>query len=155
MVGAVSKGTERILIVDDDALVRDSLKTLIKNAGYAVDTAKNGEEAIKKSRAKYYSLVLIDIRLPDISGIELLSRIREHVPRSRKVILTGYPDLESAIKAVNKRADGYLVKPFDPEELLKVIEDHLREQRSELRFTQDKVVEYIKSRVDQIDEKKS
>lgn len=148
------KETENILVVDDDDLVRDSLKTLIRNAGYRVDTAKNGEEAVKKSDAKYYNLVLIDIRLPDMSGMELLAKIKEHVPRSRKVILTGYPDLESAVEAVNKKTDGYLVKPFDPEDLLKVIENHLREQRSELRLTQERVVEYIKSRVDQIDEKR-
>ncbi|MFA5870131.1 MAG: response regulator [Candidatus Bathyarchaeia archaeon] len=148
------KETENILVVDDDDLVRDSLKTLIRNAGYRVDTAKNGEEAVKKSDAKYYNLVLIDIRLPDMSGMELLAKIKEHVPRSRKVILTGYSDLESAVEAVNKKADGYLVKPFDPEGLLKVIENHLREQRSELRLTQERVVEYIKSRVDQIDEKR-
>jgi len=80
--------------------------------------------------------------------------MKEHVPKSRKIILTGYPNLETAIEAVNKKADGYLVKPVDPEALLKVIDEQIREQGAELRYTQEKVVEYINSRVKQIDEKK-
>jgi two-component system response regulator HydG len=80
--------------------------------------------------------------------------MKEHVPKSRKIILTGYPDLETAIEAVNKKEDGYLVKPVDPEALLKVIDEQIREQGAELRYTQEKVVEYINSRVKQIDEKK-
>jgi DNA-binding NtrC family response regulator len=145
---------ERILVVDDDKLVRDSLQSLIANAGYVVDSAKSGEEAESKSDLTYYNVALIDIRLPDANGIELLERLKDYVPKTRKIILTGYPDLETAIEAVNKRADGYLIKPFDPEALLKIIDDQIREQGKELKFTQEKVVEYIKSRVKQIEGKK-
>ena len=145
---------EKILVVDDDKLVRDSLQSLIANAGYVVDVAKSGEEAESKSALTYYNVALIDIRLPNANGIELLERLKEYVPKTRKIILTGYPDLETAIEAVNKRADGYLIKPFDPEALLKVIDDQIREQGKELKFTQEKVVEYIKSRVKQIEGKK-
>jgi len=145
---------ERILVVDDDKLVRDSLQSLIANAGYVVDSAKSGEEAESKSDLTYYNVALIDIRLPDTNGIELLERLKDYVPKTRKIILTGYPDLETAIEAVNKRADGYLIKPFDPEALLKIIDDQIREQGKELKFTQEKVVEYIKSRVKQIEGKK-
>jgi DNA-binding NtrC family response regulator len=145
---------EKILVVDDDKLVRDSLQSLIANAGYIVEVAKSGEEAASKSAETYYNVVLIDIRLPDISGIELLSKMKEYVPKTRKIILTGYPDLETAIEAVNKKANGYLVKPFDPEALLKVLDDQIREQDMELKYTQEKVVEYIKSHVNQIDKKR-
>ena len=145
---------EKILVVDDDKLVRDSLQSLITNAGYTVEVAKNGAEAEKMTQENYYSVVLIDIRLPDMNGIELLGKIKEYVPKTRKIILTGYPDLETAIQAVNKRADGYLVKPFDPEALLKVIDDQIREQTAELRYTQKKVVEYIESRINKINKKK-
>ncbi|HIH88664.1 TPA: response regulator, partial [Candidatus Bathyarchaeota archaeon] len=99
---------EKILVVDDDKLVRDSLQSLIANAGYVVDVAKSGEEAESKSALTYYNVALIDIRLPNTNGIELLERLKEYVPKTRKIILTGYPDLETAIEAVNKRADGYL-----------------------------------------------
>jgi two-component system response regulator HydG len=145
---------EKILVVDDDKLVRDSLQSLIANAGYVVDVAKSGEEAESKSALTYYNVALIDIGRPNTNGIELLERLKEYVPKTRKIILTGYPDLETAIEAVNKRADGYLIKPFDPEALLKVIDDQIREQGKELKFTQEKVVEYIKSRVKQIEGKK-
>jgi len=69
----------------------------------------------------------------------------------KKLILTGYPDTSTAIEAVNRRADDYLVKPFDPEDLLKLIDLNLQQQREELKYTQEKVVEYIKSRVTQLD----
>lgn len=144
---------EKLLVVDDDKLVRDSLQSLIANAGYVVDVAKNGAEAEAMSVDTYYSVALIDIRLPDMKGIELLEKIKKYVPPTRKIILTGYPDLETAIEAVNKKADAYLVKPFDPETLLKVIDDQIREQNAELRFTQQKVVEYIKTRLNKIDKK--
>lgn len=144
---------EKILIVDDDRLVRDSLQSLIMNAGYVVEAAASGEEAVSMSSKTFYSVALIDVRLPDMSGIDLLSKMKEYVPKTRKVILTGYPDLETAITAVNKRADGYLVKPVDPEALLKVIDEQIMEQGQELKYTQEKVVEYIKSRVEQIEKK--
>jgi ActR/RegA family two-component response regulator len=80
--------------------------------------------------------------------------MKEHVPKSRKIILTGYTDLETAIKAVNKKADDYLIKPVDPEALLKGIDEQIRVQGADLRYTPEKVVEYINSRVKQIDEKK-
>ncbi len=144
---------EKVLIVDDDRLVRDSLQSLVMNAGYVVDVAKSGEEAVSMSVETYYNVALIDVRLPDANGIDLLSKMKEYVPKTRKIILTGYPDLETAINAVNKRADGYLVKPVDPEALLKVIDEQIMEQGKELRYTQEKVVEYIKSRVEQINKK--
>jgi two-component system response regulator HydG len=144
---------ERILIVDDDRLVRDSLQSLIMNAGYVVEVAKSGEEAVNMSSAMYYNVALIDIRLPDMIGIDLLSKMKEYFPKTRKILLTGYPDLETAITAVNRRADGYLVKPVDPEALLKVIDEQVMEQGKELKYTQERVAEFIKSRVEQMNRK--
>jgi DNA-binding NtrC family response regulator len=144
---------EKVLIVDDDRLVRDSLQSLIMNAGYVVEVAKNGEEAVNMSNKTYYNVALIDIRLPDVNGIDLLSKMKEYIPKTRKIILTGYPDLETAINAVNRRAAGYLVKPVDPEALLKAIDEQVTEQGKELKYTQEKVAEFIKSRVEQMNKK--
>jgi len=80
---------ERVLIVDDDRLVRDSLQSLIMNAGYVVEIAKSGEEAVNMSHKTYYNVALIDIRLPDANGIDLLSKMKEYLPKTRKRILTG------------------------------------------------------------------
>jgi len=96
--------------------------------------------------------MLIDIHLPDMTGIEVISKIKETTPKMKKLILTGFPETHTAIDAVNKKADAYLVKPFDPELLLELLEQNLRQQEEELKYAQEKVLEYIKTRVKQLDE---
>ena len=142
---------EKILIVDDDVALSESLVTILENEGYFIDTARTGREAEAKMKAGYYNVALLDIRLPDMTGIELLSRVNVIAPRTKKLVLTGYPDAPSAIRAVNEKADAYLVKPFDPDELIALIEEHLKMQRDELEYTQEKVLEYIQNRVKELD----
>ena len=142
---------EKILIVDDDVALQESLVTILESEGYFIETARTGLEAEAKVKAGYYNLALLDIRLPDMTGIELLSRINVLAPRTKKLVLTGYPDASSAIRAVNEKADAYLVKPFDPVELIALIEEHLEQQRAELEYTQEKVLEYIQNRVKELD----
>lgn len=144
---------EKILIVDDDMALQESLVSILENEGYFIETAKTGREAEAKVKAGYYNIALLDIRLPDMTGIELLSRINVLAPRTKKLVLTGYPDASSAIRAVNEKADAYLVKPFDPVELIALIEEHLNRQREELEYTQEKVLEYIQNRVKELDTK--
>ena len=115
----------------------------------AMEAKGNHDEArrwAERAVATDPSAVPIAVYLAD-----LLLKMKEYLPKTRKIILTGYPDLETAIGAVNKRADGYLIKPVDPEALLKVIDEQIMEQGKELKYTQEKVVEYIKSRVEQIE----
>lgn len=146
---SMEKGS--ILIVDDDEMILESLVNILENEGYATETATTGERAIKKTNESFFNAIIIDIRLPDMTGIKLLSKVKDTIPKMKKLILTGYPDTTTAIEAVNRRADAYLVKPFDPEDLLKLIDSSLQQQREELKYTQEKVVEYIKSRVAQLD----
>lgn len=143
---------DKILVVDDDDALRESMVSLLESEGYLLDVAKSGKEAEMKLRNKVFNLVILDIRLPDTTGIELLSKINEHALRMKKVVLTGYPDKDTAIKSVNEKADAYLVKPFKPERLLEVIAENLRVQKEELRYTQEKVLQYIRSRVKELDE---
>jgi len=143
---------EKILVVDDDDVLRDSIVSILDGEGYVLDVAKSGSEAEMKLKNKFYNLVLLDVKLPDITGIELLSKINKYTPRTKKIILTGFPDTESAIKSVNEKADAYLVKPFDPDKLVEVITENLEQQREELRYTQEKVLEYIRNRVKELDE---
>jgi len=142
---------DRILIVDDDDALRESMVNILESEGYVLDVAKNGSEAEMKLKNQVYNLVLLDVQLPDITGIQLLSKINEFAPRTKKIVLTGFPDTESAIKSVNEKADAYLLKPFNPEELLRIIAYHLEEQKQELRYTQEKVLEYIRNRVRELD----
>jgi two-component system response regulator PilR (NtrC family) len=136
----------RIIVVDDDESIRTVLKVNLEDKGYIVDTAKNGRRAIKKIEEKFYNLALIDIRLPDIEGIEVLEKFGERYPKMIKIIVTGFPSLENAIEAVNKGADGYILKPVNMEDLLKVVEEKLERQQRETEYSEEKVTEYIETR---------
>jgi len=144
----------RIIVVDDDEGIRKVLKTILEEEGYVVDTAENGKEAIKKSNAKFYNLALIDIRLPDMEGTKLLSAIKETTPKMVKIIITGYPSLQNAIEAVNKDADAYILKPFDMGKVLNKIREHLKKQKEAKKYSQEKVTEFIETRVKELEEEK-
>ena len=144
-------GNARILVVDDDENIRKVLMRILEDEGYMVDTAKTGKEAVEKSRTKFYNLALIDIRLPDMEGVELLTKIRDTTPKMRKIIITGYPTLKNAVEAVNKGADAYIMKPFDMKELLSKIKEQLRKQREEKKYSEEKVKEFIETRVRELE----
>jgi DNA-binding response OmpR family regulator len=136
-----------ILIIDDDENIAKTFTAVLEKQGYSVDTAKDGGEAVRKSNTERYDVALVDIRLPDIDGIELLTKMRKTVPKTLRIIITGYPSVQNAIEAINKEADGYIVKPIDPEDLLAKIKEQLEKQGEEERYTEDKVKEYIETRI--------
>lgn len=144
----------RILIVDDDENIRKVLTTILEDEGYSVESVDTAKKAIERTRRKSYNLALIDIRLPDMEGIELLTRMKDTTPKMRKVIITGYPTLQNAIEAVNRGAEVYILKPFDMEKVLKTIEDQLRKQKEEKRYSQGKVAEFIETRVKELEAEK-
>jgi DNA-binding NtrC family response regulator len=136
----------RILVIDDDREILKTFSVALKTAGYVVDTAETGKEAIEKVNTNFYNLALIDIRLPDMEGTELLTTTKETTPKTIKIILTGYPSLQNAVEAVNRGADGYVIKPAQTEDLLKMIEEHLRKQEAAKRYDEQKVKEYVETR---------
>jgi DNA-binding NtrC family response regulator len=140
----------RILIVDDDENIRKVLLAILEDKGYAVESVGTAKEAVEKSKRKFYNLALIDLRLPDMEGIELLTKMRDTTPKMRKVIITGYPTLQNAVDAVNRGADAYIVKPFDVENVLSTIDHQLRKQQEEKKYSQDKVAEFIEARVKEL-----
>jgi DNA-binding NtrC family response regulator len=119
---------------------------VLKTKGYEVDIAKTGLEAIEKTENKWYNLALIDINLPDVNGIELLTRLKEGTPKMRKVILTGYPTMPNAVDAVNKQANAYLIKPVELPTLFETIKTQLEQQESEQKFDEEKMGEFMKTR---------
>ena len=141
----------RIIVVDDDESIRKTLSAILEDEGYLVDTAESGKEAILKTNANFYNLALIDVRLLDMEGTELLIRIKDTVPRMRKIIITGYPTVHNAIDAVNRNADAYLLKPFDVGKVLFVIREQLKQQEEEMEFSQEKVTEFIETQVRELD----
>ena len=149
----VKKKKNRILIVDDDEAVLKSIGDYLALKGYDVDTAKTGAEAIEKSKKNFFNLAILDIRLPDMDGTELLTKIHDTEPKIIKVMLTGYPNSENAIDSVNRGADAYLVKPAPLEKVLKLIEQKLAEQDKETKMDKAKLVSYIESRDKEFNDK--
>jgi DNA-binding NtrC family response regulator len=140
----------RIIIVDDDETIRKTMKAILEDEEYIVDLAATGKEAIEMTQKTVYNVALLDIRLPDMEGIELLNRIKDYVPRTRKIMVTGYPSMGNAISALNKNADAYLVKPVDVKNLLEVVKKQLQLQEEEKNFSELKVAEFIETRVNAI-----
>jgi DNA-binding NtrC family response regulator len=140
----------RILIVDDDDTIRTTMKAILEDEGYLVDLAASGKEGVEKSKETSYNIALLDIRLPDMEGVQLLKLLKPAVPRTRKIMVTGYPSTQNAIEALNKNADAYLIKPVDIEKLLNTIKEQLKLQEDERNFSEQKVAEFIESRVKEI-----
>ncbi len=101
-----------ILIVDDDPGIRNMLSSVLNNEGYSVEVVENGKEAIKTCEKYPYDVALIDIELPDIKGTELLNRLKQVQPKMIKIIITGHPSLESAMKAVNEKGRRLRAETF-------------------------------------------
>jgi len=143
----------RILVVDDDEGIRRTLAAILEDEGYVVDAVESGREAIERSDRRIYNVALIDVRLLDMEGTELLTKMKDRVPRTRKIIITGYPTVQNAMEAVNKNADAYLLKPFDIAKVLFVIKDQLRKQEEEGRFNQERVTAFIETSVRELETK--
>ncbi|MEM2320108.1 MAG: response regulator [Candidatus Bathyarchaeia archaeon] len=141
----------RILVIDDDENIREVLKTILEDEGYIVDTAETGEKAIAKTKKGFYNLALIDIKLPDMEGIELLTKMKDTTPKMRKIIVTGYPTMHNAIEAVNRGADAYILKPFEVEKILAVIKEQLKRQEEEEQYSEEKVAEFIAARIKKLE----
>ena len=144
----MSKTTKgRILIIDDDEGIRKVITTALNDESYITDTASNGKEAIEKSRTNAYNLAIIDIHLPDMEGTQLLSELKETTPKMRKIIVTGYPDVQNAIAAVKKGADDFITKPVKIDLLINSIKEQLGKQEQEKKYSEEKVTEYIETRL--------
>ena len=143
--------TVRILIVDDDENIRKVLEAILEDEGYIVESVDTAKKGIEKSEKAFYNLALIDVRLPDMEGIELLAKMRDTKPKMRKIIITGYPTLQNAVAAVNKGADAYVMKPFDVEKILQTIREQVKKQKEEKSFSEAKVAEFIETRVKELE----
>ncbi len=141
--------TKSILIVDDDQGILKSFKDILEPEGYNVDTVTTGVEAVEKCRAHPYNLAIIDIKLRDVEGTDLLARVHEILPRARKIMITGYPSLDNAIDSVNLQADAYIIKPVNPEMFLRVVAENMDKQLEAEKITEEKVVGWVESRYEE------
>jgi len=109
--------TIHILVVDDEKIMQDSLSRILAKEGYQVQPAASGEEALEKFDIAPFDIVLLDIKMPGIGGIETLRRLKEMDPGVTILIVTGYPSIETAVKAIKLGAYDYITKPFTPDVL--------------------------------------
>jgi DNA-binding response OmpR family regulator len=130
------KGGEKlkpILIVEDEAVMRESLQDWLTESGYQVETAEEGEEALKTIAEQDFGIVILDLRLPGKDGVEVLRKAKVQKPELNGIIITAYPSIESAVEAMKIGAIDYLPKPFDLNDLEKLIRETLGPVQVEIR----------------------
>lgn len=120
-----------ILLVDDEPVICDTLCSILEEDGYKVETAKTGEEAINLAKENNFNVALLDLKLPDMDGMEVLHELRQINPVLCAIIITAYPTTESAIRAIQEEAYEYITKPFDIGHVKLVIKRGLEERQLE------------------------
>ncbi|MDJ0985026.1 MAG: sigma-54 dependent transcriptional regulator [Desulfobacterales bacterium] len=118
----------KILIVDDELIMRESLAGWLERDGHVVQTAASGEEALEKINETHFNILLVDIKMEGISGLDVLRKVKESDPDAEVVMITAYGSIPSAIEAMKDGAFDYMLKPFDPNELGVLIEKIIQHQ---------------------------
>lgn len=113
---------EKILIVDDEALVRNFLAETLRRKNLDVTTAENGMKAVQLLKENIYDLVITDMRMPDLTGIDILKKVRELSPSTLTIVITAFGSIENAVEAMRLGAFNYLIKPFSPDTIEAVID---------------------------------
>lgn len=124
-----------ILVVDDEAIMREYLRDWLTDSGYRVETAEDGEKALDTIAEQDFGVVILDLRLPGKDGIEVLKEAKERKPQLKGIIITAYPSVQTAVKAVKEGAIDYLPKPFDMNHLERLIRQTLGPVQVEIKPT--------------------
>ena len=130
---------ERILVVDDERGIREGCRRILRSEGFEVETAENGNEGLAKAKESVYDLILIDLMMPGMGGMELLGHIRRLDPEIITIVITGYATVETAVEAMKQGAYDYIPKPFTPDQLMAVLNRGLETKR--LRFERQHLLE--------------
>lgn len=117
--------SKRILIVDDEKNIRMTLKHCLREQKYDLDIAINGDEALSKIKSNEYDLVLLDIKMPGLSGMDVLKRLRESGNNTNIIMMTAYGTIERAVEAMKLNAIDFISKPFSPDEIRSIVKDVL------------------------------
>ncbi len=129
-----------ILVVDDDAVARDLLVEALRKEGYQVEAVADGAQAVERGRQKRFDVVLTDIRMGSVDGLEVLREFKQLSPDTPIVLLTAFGSMEGAIEAIKQGAYDYLAKPFKKEEIKLVVRrslDHGRLVQENARFREE------------------
>jgi DNA-binding response OmpR family regulator len=130
--------TKKILIVDDEKNIRITLKHCLENQDYVIESAVNGEEALHKLQTTNFDLILLDIKMPGLTGMEVLKKIREMGNKVDVIMMTAYGTIERAVEAMKLGAIDFINKPFTPDEIREIVKDVLYRQS----LNEDKVVSF-------------
>ncbi len=134
----------RIMVVDDEKIVRESLYHWFKREGHPAETAASGPEALEKLEKASFDVLFVDIKMPNMDGLEVLRRVKEGYPDTIVIIITAYGSVESAVEAMKFGAHDYLLKPFRPDQLALVIEKTVSQIKLTSRYR------YVKGLLDKI-----
>ena len=124
----MNKKKTRILVVDDEEIVRESLCAWLQEDGYSVEVAPNGGVAIERMKSEPWAILLVDLKMPGIDGLQVLEEARKLQPDAAVIIMTAYATVDTAVKAIKIGAYDYLVKPLRPEELSSMMERLITQQ---------------------------
>jgi two-component system response regulator HydG len=128
----------KILLVEDDTAFCDMLAKFLVRKSFEVETAYSAEEALSKIETEKLDLIITDLRLPNYDGIELMMQFKKKLPTVPVVLMTGYSDVSTAVKAMKNGASDYISKPFNPDEVLLVIENALKNQKQATQINPEK-----------------
>jgi len=123
----MSKG--RILVIDDESIVRTSCSRALSPEGYEVVSVQNGSEGLKMLEEGQFDIVLTDLKMPDIDGIEVLSKVKEKWPETEVIIITGYQTVDTAVRSIKLGAFDYVEKPFTPDTLIAAVTNALANRK--------------------------
>jgi two-component system phosphate regulon sensor histidine kinase PhoR len=122
-----------ILVIDDEKGIREGCRRILAAEGYAVDTAEDGKAGLKMVQAKPYDLLLVDLMMPVMGGLELMEQVRQFDPEVIMIVITGFATIETAVDAMKHGAYDYIPKPFTPDQLLAVVDRGLEKRRLRLQ----------------------
>ncbi len=128
-----------VLVVDDEKGIREGCRRILTSEGFSVDVAENGKEGLEKVRAKPFDLILVDLMMPVLGGLEMMERVREQDPEVIMIVITGFATIETAVEAMKHGAYDYVPKPFTPDQLMAVVNRGLETRR--LRLQAKRLVE--------------
>ncbi len=136
------KAQEKILVVDDEPRMCESLHTLLTNSGYQVKTIQDGEEAVRLINENNFDLIVADIKMPKVDGVEILKKAKSKDKDNLVILMTGYGSLDSAIQAIEEGAYDYFLKPIEYEVLERAIKRGLEKRKVDLE--RKKLLEELK-----------
>ncbi|MFZ7113162.1 MAG: response regulator [Desulfatiglandales bacterium] len=131
MVGGKSLGKRQILLMEDEPSVAQGLQMVLKEEGYGVDLAMTGHSALEKFKQKYFDLLVADLRLPDMDGMDVIKEVKDRRPETGVVVITGYATVASAVNAMKIGVSDYLPKPFTEGEFMAAVGGALKEKDKE------------------------